>query len=365
MKLTDLQLDGYRGFKSYTLNDLARVNLLVGKNNCGKTSVLEAINLLTDNGSLRVLAQFASQRRQRGFWFADQPDRNVEILDISPAFFGYRVKPNTKFAVTSNRNKLFMETVSINTVGNDQLYIDPDIQHVTRNIGEAPTVGLKITASSLKRTLPIFPITENGSLIYSDQLRRYTQWETECRSRFLSTTPMYPVDIRNIWEKVIRERRETNLIDALRTLEPDIESIHLLPGNWSMDNVLVDRQSGGPRIGIGSFGEGMRRLLDLSLALIDSANGVLLIDEIDTGLHWTVMEDLWRFVITAARQSNVQVFATTHSYDCLKGLASLMQNDPDLASDVSLQKIERALPQAVTLRGEQISVAIEQDIEVR
>ena len=301
---THLQLNGYRGFESYALKDLARVNLLVGKNNCGKTSVLEAINLLTDNGSLRVLAQFASQRRQRGFWFADRPDRDVEILDISPAFFGYRVKPSAKFAVVSNRNKLFMETVPINAVSNDQLYGDPDIQRVTRNMGEAPTVGLQITASSLKHTPPIFPITENGSLIYSDQLRRYVQWETEFRSRFLSTTPMYPVDIRNIWEKVIRERREASLIQALRTLEPDIESIHLLPGNWSMDNVLVDVQSGGPRIGIGSFGEGMRRLLDLALALIDSANGVLLIDEIDTGLHWTVMEDLWRFIIGASRRSD-------------------------------------------------------------
>jgi len=362
---THLQLSGYRGFESYTLNGLARVNLLVGKNNCGKTSVLEAINLLTDNGSLRALARFATQRRQQKFWFTDS-QHNVEILDISPAFFGYRMKPSAKFILTSNRNDLSVETVPANQIENGQLYGDMEIQDVARNIGETTSIGLKITGSSLKHAIPVFPITESGSLIYSNGLRQYTQWEiTECRSRFLSTTPMYPVDIRNIWDKVIRERRETNLIEALRSLEPDIASLHLLPGTWSMENVLVDVKGGGPRIGIGSFGEGMRRLLDLSLALIDSANGVLLIDEIDTGLHWTVMEALWRFVIGAARQSNVQVFATTHSYDCLKGLASLMQNDSELASDVSLQKVERALPQAVTLRGAELPVAIEQAIEVR
>ena len=216
-----------------------------------------------------------------------------------------------------------METVRINELESGQLYSDPEIQDVERSIGETSSIGLKIAANSLKYPLAIFPITESGLLIYSNQLRQYALWETHCRSRFLSTTPMSYFDIRNIWEKVIRERRETYLADALRTLEPDIDSIHLLPGNWSMDNVLVDRKSGGPRIGIGSFGEGMRRLLDLALALIDSANGVLLIDEIDTGLHWTVMEDLWRFVINAARRSNVQVFATTHSYDCLKGLPLL------------------------------------------
>ncbi|MCY4514328.1 MAG: AAA family ATPase [Candidatus Tectomicrobia bacterium] len=364
MKITSLQLNGYRGFESYALKDLARVNLLVGKNNSGKTTVLEAINLLTENGNLPALARSAIQRRQQKFWFTDN-QRNIDIFDISPVFFGHRMTPNTRFTVRSDRNQMAMEMVPINKIEPGQMYSDQEIQEVERNTGEAPFIGLRITASSLKFTLPIFPITESGSLIYSNQLRQYAQWQSDCRSRFLSTTPMSPIDIRNIWEKVIRERRETNLTDALRTLEPDIESIHLLPGNWSMDNVLVDRRSGGPRIGIGSFGEGMRRLLDLALALIDSANGVLLIDEIDTGLHWTVMEDLWRFVINASRQSNVQVFATTHSYDCLKGLASLMKNDAGLASEVSLQKIERALPEAVTLRGEQIPVAIEQHIEVR
>lgn len=63
--------------------------------------------------------------------------------------------------------------------------------------------------------------------------------------------------------------------------------------------MLVRVQGNGPRVGIRSFGEGVRHLLDLALALIDSANGVLLIGEIDTGLHCTVMEGLWRFVLNA------------------------------------------------------------------
>ena len=364
MKIISLELHGYRGFANYVLNDLACVNLLVGKNNSGKTSVLEAISLLSENGSLPALARSAIQRRQQKLWFTDN-QRNIDIFDISPVFFGYRITPNARFTVASNGNRMSMETVRINELESGQLYSDPEIQEMERNIGETASIGLKISANSLKYPIAIFPITESGLLIYSNQLRQYARWETLCRSRFLSTTPMSYFDIRNIWEKVIRERRETYLGDALRTLEPDIDSIHLLPGNWSMDNVLVDRKSGGPRIGIGSFGEGMRRLLDLALALIDSADGVLLIDEIDTGLHWTVMEDLWRFVINAARRHNVQVFATTRSYDCLKGLASLMESDADLALDVSLQKIERALPQAVSLPGEKIPVAIEQDIEVR
>ena len=94
-------------------------------------------------------------------------------------------------------------------------------------------------------------------------------------------------------------------------------------------------------------------------------DGVLLIDEIDTGLHWTVMEDLWRLVVGAARDGNVQVFATTHSYDCIRGLASLLEREPGLAEEVSLQKLERRLDEAVAFGGERLPRAVAHDIELR
>ena len=59
---TEIQLTRYKGFESYTLENLARVNVLVGKNNCGKTSVIEAINLLVSKGNLQVLEDMAIMR---------------------------------------------------------------------------------------------------------------------------------------------------------------------------------------------------------------------------------------------------------------------------------------------------------------
>lgn len=109
----------------------------------------------------------------------------------------------------------------------------------------------------------------------------------------------------------------------------------------------------------------MRRLLALRLAFVGTADGFLLVDEIDTGLHWTVMEDMWRFVVEVARRNRVQVFATTHSYDCIRGLGALIRSRPDLADQVCIQKVDTSLDTAVCLRGDQIKVAVEQDIEVR
>ena len=89
------------------------------------------------------------------------------------------------------------------------------------------------------------------------------------------------------------------------------------------------------------------------------------VDEIDTGLHWAVMEDMWRLVVDTARKSSVQVFATTHSLDCIRGLAALVESCPDVAAEVSIHKIERGLHKAVRFADDDIPAIVEQNIEVR
>lgn len=109
----------------------------------------------------------------------------------------------------------------------------------------------------------------------------------------------------------------------------------------------------------------MRRLLALSLALASAAEGFLLIDEIDTGLHWSIMEDMWNLVVDAARTASIQVFATTHSLDCIVGLAGLLKKRPDLSDAVSIQKIERQLDHSVSFGTDDIVTATDLSIELR
>ena len=103
----------------------------------------------------------------------------------------------------------------------------------------------------------------------------------------------------------------------------------------------------------------------MRLALVGLDHGFLLIDEIDAGIHWTIMEDVWRLLVQVARKSDVQIFATTHSYDCIRGLGSLVRSRPELSGEISLQKLHPSLEQAVSFVGEQIAVAVEQQIELR
>ena len=119
------------------------------------------------------------------------------------------------------------------------------------------------------------------------------------------------------------------------------------------------------RVPVGSFGEGLRRLLSLATLLCGMRGGILLIDEIDTGLHYSVLADMWKLVIGTAIKNDIQVFATTHSLDCLRGLNEACQANPEYAQEISLQTIDRKLPQSIDTDAEGLAASLAIGVEVR
>lgn len=90
-----------------------------------------------------------------------------------------------------------------------------------------------------------------------------------------------------------------------------------------------------------------------------------MVDEIDTGLHYSVLADMWKLVIETAKRLNVQVFATTHSLDCVHALAWVQEQNPSLASEVTLHRVEKDAPATVVYSMDEIAIAERGQIEVR
>lgn len=366
--LGTLQLHQFRGFDVYELADLARVNLLVGKNNSGKTSILEAIHFLVSNGDPRVLIRSANRRGEIGY--ADGRLGQEESVDISHCFYNHRFRPGTGFRLFSDGHGQVSVHIRHHVA---DLFPDDDLEESLHEDGIEPSrpLSLEIKANNLEGL--DLPVTESGSLLIRS-FRFRGPWPDAGTMpppvQFITPESLDLNPMRDIWDKVLTEGRESEVVAAMRLLENDLESIHFLAGHPSRARsgragALLGFRGGGRRVPLGSYGDGMRRLLALSLSLIQTTEGVLLVDEIDTGLHWTVMEAMWRLVIDTARRHSVQVFATTHSYDCLRGLASLAESHPESAQDVSCQKIERSLTRAVRFDATDIQAAVEQNIEVR
>ena len=366
-----LKLNGYRGFDSYELDGLTRINLLVGKNNCGKTSLLEAINFLVSGGDPFVLEQSALRRGEVNLSDeSDAPYQRNNALDISHLFRGHSLSPGTSFLLSSENNN---ESVSVKILDIEGINDESQQNLFEDEIDSTPTLCFKITRNESEE-LPLIPVNDDGSLDSRRYFRTRQRWQKNIpvtpSVQFLAPDSLFPGSMREMWDKVLVEGRESDVITAMKILDPDIESIHFLTGRYSpmysdKTGVVVGFRQDSQRVPLGSHGDGMRRLLALSLSLIRTRNGVLLIDEIDSGLHWTIMKEMWRLIVNTACQTNVQVFATTHSYDCIKGFASLVESCPEIAQEISIQKIDRLLDQSVNLDAEKIQIAVGQDIEVR
>ena len=112
------------------------------------------------------------------------------------------------------------------------------------------------------------------------------------------------------------------------------------------------------------MGDGMWRMLAMAIAITQCKGGVLLVDEIDTGLHYSVMSQMWNLIYNAAKELDVQVFATTHSYDCVYSLAQICSN-ADMQKSVTVQRIEAGKKRSIPYDEDEITVAASRDIEVR
>ncbi len=147
-----------------------------------------------------------------------------------------------------------------------------------------------------------------------------------------------------------------------------LEAVYLYANRGSPRAMFAVVGIRGERIPIGSTGEGMNRLLGIMLALLNARDGFLLIDEIEIGLHYTVQVEMWRLIFEMAERLHVQVFATTHSWDCIAALQEAMTvSETTDGQLISLQR-RRSNPnliELVTYDAEELKIATRLDLEVR
>ena len=250
-----LELRGFRGFKSYALKDLTRVNLIVGKNNCGKTTVLEAVELLVSNGHPSAFAEVARRRLETDAY------ESRYRADISHLFSGHVCQPGTSFVLTSDHHELSVKILSLEEVKEDSDRWDLRRFHTWQRALEVedetePEFGLRI-ATGIEESL--FPVDKGGTLVWPRYRRNGS---SEPPVRFLDMGSLVDASMSDTWDEVIAEGREDKVARDMQLLVPEIASIHFLTGDRTRGKkILVGRREGGRRMPIGSYGDGLRRLV--------------------------------------------------------------------------------------------------------
>lgn len=357
--LKTLTIANFRGFERFEMGDLGRVNLLVGTNNCGKTSVLEAIQILATHADLAVLRGIFGRRGEGSL--GRQGDDTVQRADVRHLFRGHVLGLGKSFVIAAEAVDAH-EEVRVSCT-----------QRVTEE--PQPVTHLALDVLWLKGAVDgKFSVWLEGQGILVSRAPEVSSleapWLKPIPVRFITTESASPDQVVRDYESIALAPEEEILLEALRTIEPDIDRIGAVAltggiAGLNKGGLVVRRKSSQERVPIGSMGDGIWRLLGIALSLVQCKGGILLVDEIDTGLHFTVMADMWKLVMNTAKRFDVQVFATTHSRDCYEALASISRSDVPDGGEVSIQRIERGRSQAVAFTEREIVIAAERGIEVR
>jgi len=364
--LTSLSMKGYRAFKNLEIEDLGRVNLFVGRNNCGKTSILEASEILLGGTDPAIVIRSTIRR---GEIISSRTQERVERkFDLSHLFHGHKIDTGEGFQVFGDERD---QCISISCqVSNEASEGESKDKLLFKN-GDAEAISFLVIKHSMANEVVRCPLSSPGAISH-DWLRRlrFIEKKREKNVNFIGADALDGEEMGELWNSIALTNEEESVLEALRILEPEIDRIAFLSGSSyrltrSSEGIFAKLRGLEERIPLGSLGDGIRHLLSISLAVIRSSGGAVMIDEIDTGLHFSVMTDMWRVLIKTADRLDVQVFATTHSLDCLRSLAWLNEHEPKLCEKVRLHRVEIERERTTVYSPDEIMEAAKHHMEIR
>jgi hypothetical protein len=363
--IEQFEIKNFRGFSEYRIEDIGQVNLLVGTNNCGKTSILEAVHLLKSRGDASALFFLLFRRGEQ--IIQNEEKRSSREGDLCRLFHGFRLTPELDLFISSNDHDVESLSISVNEIQTAQLDLFKELAGTTGQY----QLNLDWGWGRDRREQQAYPISNNGGLSY--YLMRKMVFArpgtAESVNVFVPTSSLSPKGVVALFDNVVLSPDEDLVLEAIRIIEPDITRLASLGGLASDDHprggIIVKSSKWEERVPIGSFGDGIWRLLGLILSLVKAKNGTLLIDEIDTGLHHTVMSKMWKLICITARKLNVQVFATAHSSDCWKTLADNAVEDEFADMPIRIHRIDKNKKKPETFTNREMHLAVDREIEVR
>lgn len=348
--LKTLTIKGFRCFSELHVEPLTRVNLFVGKNSSGKTSLLDAAELVAI-GSVEGLARSAVRRGEQilspAVLTPAEEKYSEHIVDPSHLFLGHDLHVGKTFRIGSE--------------GESARFVECTTEHASSNGTMILTLRF-VSHLTHKRHADRLTISPAGGVLPPPRRRA----EANPSVNFLKAEGVDAFSLNQLWDRVVLTPEEDTVIKALRIIEPRADRLAFLGRDRNLPPVILAKLLNlEQRIPLATLGGGMEHMLAIALNLASAQQGFLLVDEIDTGLHHSVLVDMWRLVIETAVRLDIQVFATTHSLDCVEALAQLRRKHPEVAAEVTVHRVEKGTPKTVVYDVDEIVIAAEGHIEVR
>lgn len=372
VRISTLTIERFRSLRQLKLEGLGRVNLITGRNNTGKSSILEALRILASDASPSVLSSIL-RYREEDIGEAEEPGRPVDLESLTQLgnlFTGFpqvsEIKEPIVLAANGGRRSMRL-TISVGLFSEQR---EPDgtrrlVPQQTLPMAEAELMpALVMQSGSVRRVMPL------------DYLKRFARGRIfrgdlpdEPRLPCVFVSPYggeRTANLGTLWDKIALSDREKDVVEALQIIAPDIMGVSMVGGEAQRQmRTAIVRSSGFKRpVPLRSFGDGLNRLFGIVLSLVNAKDGFLLIDEFENGMHHSIQLDVWRGILRLSKLLGVQVFATSHSWDAVEAFQKASAEDPEEGLLIRLsRKGESVIP--TLFREDELAVAARDKIEVR
>ncbi len=364
--LNSLEIQGFRGFRHLQIGQLGRVNLIVGKNNVGKSSLLEALRLYARRAYPPLIWEILRERDESIESSSNRyTDVEKMLSSLRYLFYGRSdIEMNTE-PIRIGPVKSADDTLSLGidwytlqldregrrrvqlTLFDDDDLVDSHVPRFTVQLGE-----------QMKLDYPLKPGPLVSPRLLGSDLR-------EINNVFIEANGLTKRQIGELWSNISLTPLEKDVLFSLRIVAPGVEALNIIGESASTRAIIVKVASIDNPVPLRSLGNGMLRTLGIALALVNAKDGILLIDEIENGLHYSVQPDIWRLVFRLAHHLNIQVFATTHSWDCI-GAFQVAAQESGQKTGMLLRLENKEGEMVVTLFDERkVGIATREQIEVR
>jgi len=356
---TSLYVNNFRCFEEFSIESLDRVNLIAGTNNVGKTALLEAMFLLIGAENVTLVVRISAFR---GITEFKGDPASVRELLWRPLFL--RFDSEATIEISGALSSGGRQSVELRLVpgasarldvgdesaleiglGTSQLFGQAMQLRYTDPSGDTHSIQMLVDEKGPPRVEPV-PLPPPFPGMFLAARRRTTPQEDAERFGRLD---------------VVEESYD--LLEALRILEPRLKRLTTI---FSAGVPMIYGDIGlGRMLPLPLMGDGLGRLTSLLLAIANAPRGVVLVDEIENGLHHSILSKVWRAIDDAARRFDAQVFATTHNFECI--WAAHQAFEASGRYDFRLHRLERVAERirAVTYDQETLAAAMKADLEVR
>ena len=368
--LPSLSIRGFRGINRLDIERLGKVTLLAGNNSVGKTTVLDAVRLYAERGHVSAMHDVLL-RHEEVEARPDDEERFEERPVFEALFSGRRPELTSAFTIGP-----------MNDPSRFRVQIVPADKSDPRQLELFRRRGVSLDSPLLQIA---FDDHVEYQTVFDDDYSPYpAAAKRNWRMRRSVRDPDWPENLACVflgpglpanrqtamhWDEVALTPSEPLALEALKlACRLEISGVVVVArSRGALERRIVIGFPNGERVPLRSLGDGAARLFAVAVAFANAENGFLLIDETENGIHHSVQEQYWRLVFRAARLHNVQVLATTHSWDCVAGFAQAALDDKESEGVAVRLEVddEAGEIRSVEYSEDDLGVAATEGIEIR